>query len=172
MCAAFPPALRPARIGAGIGRTVTGFSAVAASQQVDGWAQYFPCSLPMMVLAKQPHDCRSSLWIRASYPVEIYLPHIRSAPANAGPGSTRASMRWSGPRKWKKTLARRWPPAEMGQSLRLSARTSDDAAASADRPAICRRVPGLRAAVRPIATPFCGLWRTSCRARSRLATAR
>ncbi len=62
MCAAFPPALRPARIGAGIGRTVTGFSAVAASQLVDGWAQYFPCSLPMMVLAKQPHDCRSSLW--------------------------------------------------------------------------------------------------------------
>ncbi len=58
-------------------------------------------------------DREQAMAIRASDPVEIYLPHIRSAPANAGPGSTRASMRWSGPRKWKKTLARRWPPAKM-----------------------------------------------------------
>jgi hypothetical protein len=50
-------------VGAGIMATVVGIFAVAAGQQVGGWPQYFPWSLPMLVLARQPHDIGAILLI-------------------------------------------------------------------------------------------------------------
>jgi hypothetical protein len=43
-------------IGTGIIGTVIGFFAAAAGQQVGGWPQYFPWALPILVVAKQPHN--------------------------------------------------------------------------------------------------------------------
>ena len=50
-------------IGTGIVALVVGFFAVAAGQQADSWAQYFPWALPMLVLARQPHDIGAALFI-------------------------------------------------------------------------------------------------------------
>jgi len=50
-------------IGAGIVATVVGFFAVAAGQQGDTWPQYFPWALPMLVVARQPHNIEAVLAI-------------------------------------------------------------------------------------------------------------
>jgi hypothetical protein len=47
----------------GIVATVIAFFAVAASRQVPGWPQYFPWALPMLVLARQPHNILATLAI-------------------------------------------------------------------------------------------------------------
>jgi len=50
-------------MGTGIVATVVGIFAVAAGQQMGGWPQYFPWSLPMLVLARQPHDIPATILI-------------------------------------------------------------------------------------------------------------
>ncbi|HEY6305785.1 MAG TPA: ABC transporter permease [Candidatus Angelobacter sp.] len=50
-------------IGMGIIATVLGFLATAVGQQFGGWPRYFPWSLPMLALAKQPHDIAAVLMI-------------------------------------------------------------------------------------------------------------
>ncbi|MEO7143954.1 MAG: ABC transporter permease [Bryobacteraceae bacterium] len=50
-------------IGAGIVATLVGFFAVWAGQQVGGWPQYFPWSLPMLVMARHPHNIEATLLI-------------------------------------------------------------------------------------------------------------
>lgn len=53
-------------IGAGILATVVSFFCVAASQRVGGWPEYFPWALPMLVLAKQPHNLNGVLLISST----------------------------------------------------------------------------------------------------------
>lgn len=51
-------------IGIGVIATVLGFLGVAAGRQLGGaWPQYFPWSLPMLVLAKQPENIEAVLLI-------------------------------------------------------------------------------------------------------------
>jgi hypothetical protein len=50
-------------MGAGIVATVVGGFAVAAAQQDGGWPRYFPWALPMLVLARQPHNIEAALLI-------------------------------------------------------------------------------------------------------------
>jgi hypothetical protein len=50
-------------IGTGMVATIAGIFAAAAGQQVGGWPQYFPWALPMLVLARQPHDIPATLLI-------------------------------------------------------------------------------------------------------------
>jgi hypothetical protein len=50
-------------IGTGIVAVVIGFFAVAAGQLSGGWIQYFPWALPMLVLARQPHNIDAALLI-------------------------------------------------------------------------------------------------------------
>ena len=54
-------------IGIGILALVAGFFAVAAGQQADSWLQYFPWALPMMVLAKRPHNIEAALLISTAF---------------------------------------------------------------------------------------------------------
>jgi lantibiotic transport system permease protein len=54
-------------IGTGILALVVGFFAVAAGQQADGWIQYFPWALPMLVLARQPHNIEAALLISTTF---------------------------------------------------------------------------------------------------------
>ena len=49
--------------GFGMVAMVTGYLMVVSSRQIDGWQQYFPWSLPMLVLAKTPHNIEAALWI-------------------------------------------------------------------------------------------------------------
>ncbi len=53
-------------IGIGILATVVGVFAVAAGQQLGGWPQYFPWSLPMLVLSRHPPDIPAALLISAA----------------------------------------------------------------------------------------------------------
>lgn len=53
-------------IGVGILATVVGIFAVAAGQQVGSWPQYFPWSLPMLVLSRHPPDIPATLLISAA----------------------------------------------------------------------------------------------------------
>jgi hypothetical protein len=46
--------------------TVAGFFAVAVGQRVGGWPQYFPWALPMLVLARQPHNIEAILLISSA----------------------------------------------------------------------------------------------------------
>ncbi len=50
-------------VGTGIVATVVAFFAVAASQQIGGWPQYFPWALPMLPLSKHPHAIGATLLI-------------------------------------------------------------------------------------------------------------
>lgn len=50
-------------IGTGIMATVAGYFADIASRHTGGWPQYFPWSLPMVVLAKYPHNTEATLAI-------------------------------------------------------------------------------------------------------------
>lgn len=54
-------------IGTGIVALVAGFFAVAAGQQTGGWVQYFPWALPMLVLARQPHNIEAALLISTAF---------------------------------------------------------------------------------------------------------
>jgi hypothetical protein len=58
-------------IGTGIVATVAGGFAVAASQQDGGWPQYFPWALPMLVLAKRPHNIEAALFISSALGVAV-----------------------------------------------------------------------------------------------------
>jgi hypothetical protein len=53
-------------MGAGIVATVVGGFAVAATQQDGGWPRYFPWALPMLVLARQPHNIEAALLISSA----------------------------------------------------------------------------------------------------------
>ncbi len=53
----------PVAVGTGIVATVVAFFAVFASQQTGGWPQYFPWALPMLVVARQPHNIEATLLI-------------------------------------------------------------------------------------------------------------
>jgi hypothetical protein len=52
-----------APVGVGIVALVIGFSAFAATQQVAAWPQYFPWSLPMLVLSRRPINIEAVLWV-------------------------------------------------------------------------------------------------------------
>lgn len=56
----------PAAIGFGIVAMVAGFAMAFAGGQFGGWPQYFPWSLPMLPLARQPHDIGTVLWAGAT----------------------------------------------------------------------------------------------------------
>jgi lantibiotic transport system permease protein len=53
-------------IGFGIVMMVTSFAMLLASGQYGTWPQYFPWALPMLVLAKQPHNVGAALLIGAA----------------------------------------------------------------------------------------------------------
>jgi lantibiotic transport system permease protein len=50
-------------IGFGIVAMVTGFGMLLAAGPYGAWPQYFPWSLPMLVLARQPQNVPAVLWI-------------------------------------------------------------------------------------------------------------
>lgn len=50
-------------IGFGLMATVTGFAMLLAAGQYGAWPQYFPWSLPMLVLARHPQNVSAALWI-------------------------------------------------------------------------------------------------------------
>jgi len=50
-------------IGFGIVAMVTSFAMLLASGQYGAWPQYFPWSLPMLVMARQPQNIAAVLWI-------------------------------------------------------------------------------------------------------------
>ncbi|HTS31342.1 MAG TPA: ABC transporter permease [Bryobacteraceae bacterium] len=50
-------------IGVGIVAIVVGVFAAAAQQQGGSWFEYFPWALPMLVLARQPHNLQAALLI-------------------------------------------------------------------------------------------------------------
>jgi len=50
-------------IGFGIVAMVTSFAMLLASGQYGAWPQYFPWSLPMLVMARQPPNIAAVLWI-------------------------------------------------------------------------------------------------------------
>ena len=57
-------------VGTGIVAMVAGGFAVAAAQ--DGaWPQYFPWSLPMLVLARRPQNVEAALWISSALGVVV-----------------------------------------------------------------------------------------------------
>ncbi len=58
-------------IGTGIVALVTGAFAAAATQQTGGWPQYFPWALPMLVLARHPHNIEPALWIGGALGVVV-----------------------------------------------------------------------------------------------------
>ena len=47
----------------GIVAMVTGYLMVVSTRQTDAWPQYFPLSLPMLVLARRPQNVEAVLWI-------------------------------------------------------------------------------------------------------------
>jgi ABC-2 type transport system permease protein len=49
--------------GFGIVAMVTGFAMPLAAGPYGGWPQYFPWSLPMLVIARQPQNIAAVLWI-------------------------------------------------------------------------------------------------------------
>jgi hypothetical protein len=49
--------------GFGIVATVTTFAMLLSAGQYGSWPAYYPWALPMLVLAKQPHDPSAVLWI-------------------------------------------------------------------------------------------------------------
>jgi lantibiotic transport system permease protein len=53
----------PVAVGTGIIAMVAGVFAVAAAKDAGGWPQYFPWALPMLVLARQPHNIQAALLI-------------------------------------------------------------------------------------------------------------
>jgi len=50
-------------IGFGIVAMVTSFAMLLAAGQYGAWPQYFPWSLPMLVMARQPQNITAVLWI-------------------------------------------------------------------------------------------------------------
>jgi lantibiotic transport system permease protein len=58
-------------IGTGIVALVASFFALVAAKEVGGWPQYFPWSLPMLVVAKQPHDLRAALVLSSALGVAV-----------------------------------------------------------------------------------------------------
>ncbi len=50
-------------IGTGIVALVTSYLMVAMSRQSGGWMQYFPWSLPMLVVSRRPPNIEAVLWI-------------------------------------------------------------------------------------------------------------
>jgi hypothetical protein len=50
-------------IGFGIVAIVTSFAMLLTAGQYGGWPQYFPWSLPMLVLAHQPRNISLALWV-------------------------------------------------------------------------------------------------------------
>jgi ABC-type multidrug transport system ATPase subunit len=58
-------------IGTGILALVIGFFAVASGQLADGWIQYFPWALPMLVLARRPHNIEAALLISSAFGLAV-----------------------------------------------------------------------------------------------------
>lgn len=50
-------------IGFGVVALVTSFAMLLAAGQYGAWPEYFPWSLPMLVIAHQPHNVVMALWI-------------------------------------------------------------------------------------------------------------
>ena len=46
---------------------VVGVFAVAVGQQTGGWFEYFPWALPMLVLARQPHNIEAALFVSSAF---------------------------------------------------------------------------------------------------------
>jgi len=57
--------------GTGIVATVMAFLATAAGRQMGGWPQYFPWSLPMLVLARQPQNLEAILAISSALALTV-----------------------------------------------------------------------------------------------------
>ena len=57
-------------IGTGIIAIVVGAFAVAAAQE-GGWPQYFPWALPMLVLARHPHNIQTALLISSALGIVV-----------------------------------------------------------------------------------------------------
>ena len=50
-------------IGFGIVAIVTSFAMLLSAGQYGAWSQYFPWSLPMLVIARQPQNVDAALWL-------------------------------------------------------------------------------------------------------------
>jgi len=50
-------------VGTGIVALVVSFFALVAAREVGGWPQYFPWALPMLVVAKEPHNIGTAMAI-------------------------------------------------------------------------------------------------------------
>ena len=53
--------------GFGIVATVATFAMLLAAGQYGNWPQYYPWALPMLVLARQPHNTAAVLWVSAIF---------------------------------------------------------------------------------------------------------
>jgi len=58
-------------MGVGIVALVVGYVATVSTNQTPGWPQYFPWSLPMLVLSKHPQDVAGALWISVILGVSV-----------------------------------------------------------------------------------------------------
>jgi hypothetical protein len=58
-------------IGAGIMAMVVGIFAAALGQQTGGWFEYIPWALPMLVLARQPHNIEAALYISGAFAIVV-----------------------------------------------------------------------------------------------------
>ncbi len=61
----------PVAIGTGIVAMVAGLFASAMAQQTGGWPEYFPWALPVLVLARQPHNIEAALLISGASGVAV-----------------------------------------------------------------------------------------------------
>jgi len=58
-------------IGFGIIAMITGFSMLLTAGQYGTWPQYFPWSLPMLVLAKQAQNIQAAIWISIAIAIMV-----------------------------------------------------------------------------------------------------
>jgi hypothetical protein len=59
--------------GFGIVATITTFAMLLAAGQYGSWPEYYPWALPMLVLARQPHNAAAVLWISAIFGTIVSL---------------------------------------------------------------------------------------------------
>jgi hypothetical protein len=57
--------------GFGIVATVTTFAMLLAAGQYGNWPEYYPWALPMLVVARQPHNIAAVMWISAIFGVIV-----------------------------------------------------------------------------------------------------
>jgi hypothetical protein len=59
--------------GFGIVATITAFAMLLAAGPYGGWSEYYPWALPMLVLARHPHNIVAALWISTIFGMAAVL---------------------------------------------------------------------------------------------------